>query len=84
MYLPFFGIHEVPSALTVIGGAIVLSAIVIDGEPVEFDEGERWHTQNSYKYSAEEFRELAGSCGFSRVDYWTDANDLMGVQLFRS
>ena len=31
VYLPIFGIHEVPSVLTVIGGAIVLSAIVIDG-----------------------------------------------------
>jgi len=30
VYLPIFGIHEVPSALTVIGGFIVLSAIVID------------------------------------------------------
>jgi drug/metabolite transporter (DMT)-like permease len=31
VYLPIFGIHEVPSVLTVIGGAILLSAIVIDG-----------------------------------------------------
>jgi len=31
VYLPIFGIHEVPSGLTVIGGFIVLSAILIDG-----------------------------------------------------
>ncbi len=31
VYIPVFGIHEVPSGLTVIGGIIVLSAIVIDG-----------------------------------------------------
>jgi drug/metabolite transporter (DMT)-like permease len=31
VYLPIFGIHEVPSVLTVIGGAIVLGAIVLDG-----------------------------------------------------
>ncbi len=31
VYLPLFGIHEVPSVLTVIGGAIVLGAIVLDG-----------------------------------------------------
>jgi len=31
VYLPVFGIHEVPSPLTVIGGAILLSAIVLDG-----------------------------------------------------
>jgi RarD protein len=31
VYLPIFGIHEVPSALTVIGGCVVLAAIVLDG-----------------------------------------------------
>jgi drug/metabolite transporter (DMT)-like permease len=31
VYLPIFGIHEVPSTLTVIGGLIVLCAIVLDG-----------------------------------------------------
>lgn len=31
VYLPIFGIHEVPSGLTVVGGGIVLSAIVLDG-----------------------------------------------------
>ena len=31
VYLPIFGIHEVPSVMTVIGGFIVLSAILIDG-----------------------------------------------------
>ncbi len=31
VYLPVFGIHEVPSVLTVIGGCIVLAAVVLDG-----------------------------------------------------
>jgi drug/metabolite transporter (DMT)-like permease len=31
VYLPVFGIHEVPSTLTVVGGAILLCAIVLDG-----------------------------------------------------
>ncbi len=31
VYLPIFGIHEVPSMLTMIGGIIVLFAIVLDG-----------------------------------------------------
>jgi DME family drug/metabolite transporter len=31
VYLPIFGIHEVPSGLTVVGGFIVLCAIVLDG-----------------------------------------------------
>jgi len=31
VYLPIFGIHEVPSMLTVIGGTIVLLALILDG-----------------------------------------------------
>jgi drug/metabolite transporter (DMT)-like permease len=31
VYLPVFGIHEVPSTLTVVGGVILLGAIVLDG-----------------------------------------------------
>ena len=31
VYLPILGIHEVPSMLTVIGGVIVLFAIILDG-----------------------------------------------------
>ncbi|MFQ5744679.1 MAG: L-histidine N(alpha)-methyltransferase, partial [Acidobacteriota bacterium] len=42
-----------------------------------------WNTQYSYKYTPGEFRELASSCGFNRIDFWTDSDDLMSVQLFR-
>jgi len=31
VYLPIFGIHEVPNTLTVVGGAILLFALVLDG-----------------------------------------------------
>ena len=31
VYLPIFGIHEIPSLLTIIGGSIVLFAIILDG-----------------------------------------------------
>ena len=31
VYLPIFGIHEIPSVPTVAGGIIVLGAIVLDG-----------------------------------------------------
>jgi len=31
VYLPIFGIHEVPSMLTMIGGVIVLFAVILDG-----------------------------------------------------
>ncbi|MGD2134663.1 MAG: L-histidine N(alpha)-methyltransferase [Gemmatimonadales bacterium] len=58
--------------------------VLVDGAPVRFAEGERWHTQSSYKYSLEQFRELAERQGFTRVNYWTDSDDLMSVQVFRT
>jgi DME family drug/metabolite transporter len=30
VYIPIFGIHEIPSVVTVTGGVIVLGAIVLD------------------------------------------------------
>ena len=35
VYLPIFGIHEVPGILTMIGGVIVLFAIMLDGIDTE-------------------------------------------------
>ena len=35
VYLPIFGIHEVPGILTMIGGVIVLFAIILDGVDTE-------------------------------------------------
>ncbi len=36
--------------------------------------GERIHTENSYKYSIEEFEALASACGFNLQQRWTDEN----------
>lgn len=36
VYLPIFGINEVPSMLTVVGGGIVLGAILLDGLGMRF------------------------------------------------
>ena len=40
-----------------------------------FARGERIHTENSYKYTLENFKALLTQAGFSRVQAWTDAND---------
>jgi dimethylhistidine N-methyltransferase len=38
----------------------------------EFVEGERIHTENSYKYTQRGFVELLESCGFGDIQCWTD------------
>ena len=37
-----------------------------------FEAGERIHTENSYKYSVEDFGELLSKAGFTNVTAWTD------------
>jgi dimethylhistidine N-methyltransferase len=37
-----------------------------------FDEGERIHTENSYKYSPAEFADLLGGAGFANLRLWQD------------
>ncbi|AHB48322.1 methyltransferase [Hyphomicrobium nitrativorans NL23] len=39
-----------------------------------FKAGESIHTENSYKYTAEQFREMAGAAGWHVGRLWTDAN----------
>lgn len=50
----------------------------------EFTEGETIHTENSYKYSVDEFSALAASAGFSCETYWSDANDWFTLYYFKA
>jgi len=49
----------------------------------EFASGETIHTENSYKYSTQEFIKLAQDAGFESVALWVDAASLFSVHLFR-
>jgi dimethylhistidine N-methyltransferase len=44
-----------------------------------FDAGESIHTENSYKYSMEEFRGLAADAGFTGKKVWTDRKGLFAL-----
>jgi dimethylhistidine N-methyltransferase len=44
-----------------------------------FDAGESIHTENSYKYSAEEFRALAREAGFEGKKLWSDRKALFAL-----
>jgi dimethylhistidine N-methyltransferase len=55
----------------------------VAGSRFRFAEGERVHTENSYKYAVDEFRALARRAGFRAVDTWTDKNQLFSVHYFR-
>ena len=44
-----------------------------------FEQGERIHTENSYKYTLPGMTELLKQAGFSHVQHWTDAQGWFGV-----
>jgi dimethylhistidine N-methyltransferase len=49
-----------------------LQAVRLDGETRVFEAGERIHTENSYKYTPDEFETLIACAGFSTVRRWQD------------
>jgi dimethylhistidine N-methyltransferase len=55
----------------------------IAGTHIRLGEGERIHTEYSYKYSVPEFQALAARAGFNPVDTWTDPADLFSVHYFK-
>jgi uncharacterized SAM-dependent methyltransferase len=52
--------------------AISEQQVVLDGITRTFAEGEKIHSENSYKYSREEFEVMLRDAGFARISVWTD------------
>ena len=51
----------------------------IGGEEIAFRAGETIHSENSYKYSIEDFRALIADTGFAHETVWTDEQNLFSV-----
>ncbi len=56
----------------------------IDGHAFEFNAGDSIHTENSYKYTIEEFQALSRSAGFSPRRVWTDSDALFSLHFLRA
>ena len=56
--------------------------VMIDGQPRDFQAGERIHSENSYKYDREEFAAMLRSAGFSKISSWT--NDEQAFWVFHA
>ena len=59
--------------------AVPIRALGLD---VNFGEGERVHTENSYKYDLAELSALAGETSFERARTWFDAGERFSSNLF--
>lgn len=53
--------------------------VTLAGRRIDFRPGETIHTENSYKYSIDEFRQLARASGFEPQAVWTDPQQLFAV-----
>ena len=53
------------------------------GRAFSFAKGERIHTENSHKYSVEEFQALAARAGWTPAHAWTDQDQLFSLHLLR-
>jgi dimethylhistidine N-methyltransferase len=51
------------------------------GQRFRFGEGETLHTECSYKYSPDQFEDMARQAGFAVRSFWTDPRQLFGVYL---
>jgi dimethylhistidine N-methyltransferase len=54
-------------------------AVNVGDHRFTFDAGESIHTENSYKYSIDEFRALAKSAGFKGEKVWLDAKGMFSL-----
>ena len=59
-------------------------SVRVEDAVFEFSKGESIHTENSYKYTIDEFGELAAAAGFRQQQVWTDESDLFSVQLLQT
>lgn len=55
--------------------------VQINKTQIEFEKGETIHTENSHKYSINEFEEIAGK-KFRRLNTWTDNRNYFSVHYF--
>jgi len=55
-------------------------SVTIDGMVIHFEEGESIWTESSYKYTLDEFRNMASATGFHVEHVWTDPQNWFSVQ----
>ncbi|MGO9446419.1 MAG: L-histidine N(alpha)-methyltransferase [Thiobacillaceae bacterium] len=63
--------------------AVSAQRVHIDGHHFDFVVGETLHTEDSYKYSIEEFHALAEQAGFACEQMWCDDQNLFSVHCLR-
>ena len=63
--------------------SLATQTVRVLGREFFFASGDRIHTENSHKYTVEEFQALARAGGWRPVEAWTDADNLFSLHLLR-
>lgn len=63
--------------------AATAQRVRINGHSFSFQAGESLHTENSYKFSVEEFQTLAAAAGLASVGVWQDDDALFSIHCLR-
>ena len=58
--------------------------ITIKEESFSFELGETIHTENSYKYSPQEFAAMSAKSGFKVINVWSDRHDLFAIYYLKA
>lgn len=64
--------------------SLVAQTVRLGGCSISFAAGETIHTENSYKFTVEEFQALAHAEGLAPVHVWTDADRLFSLHYMRA
>ena len=56
----------------------------VSGRRFHFRDGESIHTENSYKYTVDEFQDLARKAGWASVNVWTDEAKQFSVHILEN
>ena len=59
--------------------SLMEQSITLGSETINFRKGETIHTENSYKYSQDQFKELSHRAGYKTVKAWTDPDLHFGI-----
>ena len=58
--------------------------VTIGSTIIEFEAGEHIHTENSYKYSLDQFANICQEAGFTSSKVWCDADQLFSIHYLES
>ena len=64
--------------------SLVAQTVQVNGTAIEFSAGERIHTENSYKYDAQAFLQMAAGVGFVAAETWQDERGYFMVALLEN